>query len=37
MNIFIVFVKFLSLIVAIWVRLAKLIGGEGESNYKNET
>ena len=26
MNIFIVFVKILSLIVAIWVRLAKLIG-----------
>ena len=29
MNVFIVFVKFLGLIVAIWVRLARLIGVKG--------
>ena len=41
MNVFIVFVKFLDLIVAIWVRLARLIGMKGAkvlegANYKNE-
>ena len=43
MNVFNVFVKFLDWIVAIWIRLAQLIGEkrapkilEGEPNYKNK-
>ena len=42
MNIFIVFVKLLGWIVAIWMRLARLIEEkgskvlEGRPNYKNE-
>ena len=33
-NIFIVFVKFLGLIVAIWVRIAILIGEKGDPTTK---
>ena len=36
LNVFIVFVKILGWIVAIWDRLFRLIGEKGGSNYKNE-